>query len=259
LADWAPPAAALQGWEVEAAPQDSPAAPPQVALQNPRRSRSASLPAEEPPFAREPAAESSRMRGTPRAEPRQPPKRRAANADIASANPFESAANPFEESARPQTPPARDFPKEGSLAGAQTGAPRTPAVQTGFGSVPDPIEPHRPKGKPAKPAAELEETASAEPVDASQFESSPEPVANSSAAGALSQLTWQAATQQLKALGIQKHHFTYIEERDTFLFTCSLAPRGKAGAARRFEAEADEPLLAVRDVLQQIEQARAGR
>jgi hypothetical protein len=75
----------------------------------------------------------------------------------------------------------------------------------------------------------------------------------------LPELTWQAATRQLKALGIRKHHFTYLEERDTFVFSCAVPARDNPQNVQSFEFEADEPLLAVRGVLQQIEQSRAGR
>lgn len=68
-------------------------------------------------------------------------------------------------------------------------------------------------------------------------------------------LTWQTATKRLRAMGVgkSKQHFTYIEDRNVFLFTCTAIRLNDATKTRRFEAEADEPLLAVREVLQELE------
>lgn len=77
--------------------------------------------------------------------------------------------------------------------------------------------------------------------------------------GGAEEFTWQTATQQLKRWGIRKHYFTYVEDRDTFLFSCSLTPTDNPAISQRFEAEHDEPLLAVREVLLQIDQWQAQR
>ena len=66
-------------------------------------------------------------------------------------------------------------------------------------------------------------------------------------------VSWQEAVQRLKVLGIRKHHFEYIESRNTFLFTCSLTPSDQPTVTQRFDAEAAEPLAAVGEVLAQID------
>lgn len=94
-----------------------------------------------------------------------------------------------------------------------------------------------PRTQPAEPP---EESPSVEPDNAAE---QPE------------DLTWQVATKRLRAMGVgkSKQHFTYIEDRDVFLFTCSAVRLNDPTKTKRFEAEADEPLLAVRQVLEELE------
>lgn len=70
------------------------------------------------------------------------------------------------------------------------------------------------------------------------------------------ELTWQTATKRLRALGVgkSKQHFTYIEDRNLFLFTCTAIHREDSARTQRFQAEAEEPLLAVRQVLEKLEE-----
>lgn len=83
----------------------------------------------------------------------------------------------------------------------------------------------------------------------------PLPAESDVAAEPAEDLTWQTATKRLRALGVgkSKQHFTYIEDRNVFLFTCSAVRLNDPAKTKRFEAEADEPLLAVRQVLQELE------
>lgn len=69
------------------------------------------------------------------------------------------------------------------------------------------------------------------------------------------ELTWQAATKQLRALGVgkSKQYFTYLEDSNSFLFTCSAIHAKDPKKTLRFEAEAEEPLLAVSQVLEKLE------
>ena len=71
----------------------------------------------------------------------------------------------------------------------------------------------------------------------------------------IDELTWQVATRRLRALGVgkSKQYFTYLEDRDVFLFTCTAMHRQDSEKTQRFQAEADDPLLAVRQVLEKLE------
>lgn len=62
----------------------------------------------------------------------------------------------------------------------------------------------------------------------------------------------------LKAAGMvpESHHFVYVEESDTFLFTCR-ASRGGNSPPQKFEEEANEPLLAVYKVLKRVQSWQA--
>ncbi len=77
------------------------------------------------------------------------------------------------------------------------------------------------------------------------------------------ELTWQAATKRLRALGVgkSKQYFTYLEDSNSFLFSCTAIHKQDGKQPQRFEAEAEEPLLAVSQVLEQLEawQAAAPR
>ena len=69
------------------------------------------------------------------------------------------------------------------------------------------------------------------------------------------ELTWQDATKRLRALGVakSKQYFTYLEDSNSFLFTCSAIHAKDSKKTLRFEAEAEEPLLAVSQVLEKLE------
>ena len=72
----------------------------------------------------------------------------------------------------------------------------------------------------------------------------------------IDELTWQVATKRLRALGVgsSKQYFTYLEASNSFLFSCTATHAKNAKKLQRFEAEAEEPLLAVSQVLQQLEE-----
>lgn len=73
------------------------------------------------------------------------------------------------------------------------------------------------------------------------------------------QLTWRDAVQKLNALEIRNFRLEPGQQPLQFLFSCSYTPRDNPRVSRRFEAEADEPLLAVEHVLEQIDTWRAAR
>lgn len=148
--------------------------------------------------------------------------------DAVDAQSFESTAPP----ARKRTTPRE--PEQYADAGDPTGLSDAP-----------PFERRPPKSRTTTPRNSEPLSAEAGSVTGNDFEADP-----SSAAPATNEFTWRVAARQLRTLGVQKYHFTYLEGQDAFLFTCYL---GSAGDAQRYEAQAEEPLLAVRDVLRQLQ------
>ncbi|MDB5340578.1 MAG: hypothetical protein JWN70_6197 [Planctomycetaceae bacterium] len=83
----------------------------------------------------------------------------------------------------------------------------------------------------------------------------PPAVAEEEQVPGVDELTWQDATKRLRALGVgkSKQFFTYLEDSNSFLFTCSAIHAKDPKKTLRFEAEAEEPLLAVSQVLEKLE------
>jgi hypothetical protein len=67
------------------------------------------------------------------------------------------------------------------------------------------------------------------------------------------QMTWRDATRRLEELGIDNYHLERGESFESYLFVCTFQPADTTNVTMRFEAEADEPLAAVSDVLNQID------
>jgi hypothetical protein len=70
---------------------------------------------------------------------------------------------------------------------------------------------------------------------------------------AATSLTWREASRQLNEMGIEDYHLERGGADGAFLFICSFAPAGAAHVTMRFEAESEDPLLAVADVLGQVD------
>jgi len=68
---------------------------------------------------------------------------------------------------------------------------------------------------------------------------------------------WQAAARRLKELGIRKYRLESQIEEQKFIFLCSFSSPDNPRVVRRFEAEADNPLEAVENVLEQIDEWRS--
>ena len=67
-------------------------------------------------------------------------------------------------------------------------------------------------------------------------------------------LTWREAVRRLNELGIQEFRLEPGRQLGEFYFACEFTPDRDARITRRFEAEAQEPLLAVAAVLRQIDE-----
>jgi hypothetical protein len=81
-------------------------------------------------------------------------------------------------------------------------------------------------------------------------------------AGALAQTMdeqsgWQDAARRLKKLGIRKYRLESRIDEQNFVFTCALTSPDNPQVIRRFEADADNPLEAVEQVLEQIDEWRS--
>ena len=66
-------------------------------------------------------------------------------------------------------------------------------------------------------------------------------------------LTWSGARRKLADLGIERFHLEPGLDRDEYLFVCMFTPGDDPQITQRFEAEAGDPLEAVRQVLTQID------
>ncbi|QDT66414.1 hypothetical protein [Calycomorphotria hydatis] len=105
----------------------------------------------------------------------------------------------------------------------------------------------------------VSETASSEPnkndlfasLD-SAFGKSPSTSSDRSGAKAQPPLDWDSAIARLRAFGIDDYYLTSGSNSGEFYFSCRMQQRDSQ-LIRRFEAEADEPLLAVTDVISQLE------
>lgn len=69
-----------------------------------------------------------------------------------------------------------------------------------------------------------------------------------------SNLTWTEARNQLAELGVDDFHLEAGSVPDTFTFVAVFTPGAQPDVTYRFEAEASDPLLAVEDVVVQIEE-----
>lgn len=76
----------------------------------------------------------------------------------------------------------------------------------------------------------------------------------SQAASGPATITWKEARRKLADLGVSQFHLEPGLSGDEFLFVCLLTPGGDTSVTQRFEAEAADPLVAVEQVLTQIDQ-----
>lgn len=89
-----------------------------------------------------------------------------------------------------------------------------------------------------------------------------DPASNSwgrTVAAATPTLTWSEARLQLSDLGVDDFHLEAGSVPDTFTFVAVFTPGDQPDVTYRFEAEASDPLLAVEDVVSQIEEWLADR
>jgi len=66
-------------------------------------------------------------------------------------------------------------------------------------------------------------------------------------------LSWRQASSKLAELGIRNYHLERGSKEESFLFVCLFSPGDAPQVTHRFEAEADDPLTAVNQVLQQLD------
>jgi len=66
-------------------------------------------------------------------------------------------------------------------------------------------------------------------------------------------LSWRQASLRLTELGIKNYHLERGATDGSFLFVCVFTPGDAPQVTHRFEAEAEDPLMAVNQVLQQLD------
>jgi hypothetical protein len=158
-----------------------------------------------------------------------------------------AAGNPSEEL---QIPP--DELEEGQVSAAgfspdllkpEPGRPRASGRAAEKGSVAPPPSP----------------TPRLDPLQAKNADSSDSPLQSLEMAAEMTpeQSGWQAAARRLKELGIRKYRLDAQIEEQTFIFFCIFVSPDNVRIVRRFEAEADTPLEAVQQALEQIDDWRA--
>lgn len=78
---------------------------------------------------------------------------------------------------------------------------------------------------------------------------------NNSAMDHQQELTLKNLFDRLQAVGMtpESHYFTYLEDSDSFLFTCTANRPGSTTTAKKFEEEAADPMLAVLKVLKRVQ------
>lgn len=171
----------------------------------------------------------------------------------AEGNPFEAAPPvqkaPRQADNRPKAPPRPRDPHDAPIFIPQDSAPEEEVADAGS-FAPPPVQKQSNTGNrgpqqviPPNPPEEVPEQ-----------ESTPA-VTDEEQVPGIDELTWQEATKRLRALGVgkSKQYFTYLEDSNSFLFTCSAIHMKDAKKTLRFEAEAEEPLLAVSQVLDKLE------
>ena len=65
-------------------------------------------------------------------------------------------------------------------------------------------------------------------------------------------LNWHQASNRLAELGIEKYHLERGDQEGSFLFVCLYQPSESRHVTHRFEAEGSDPLVAVNQVLSQV-------
>jgi hypothetical protein len=72
-------------------------------------------------------------------------------------------------------------------------------------------------------------------------------------------LNWREASLRLHDLGIRDYHLERGASESSFLFVCVFSPGDAPQVVHRFEAEAEDPLVAVNQVLNQVDGWMRGR
>jgi hypothetical protein len=186
------------------------------------------------------------------AAPAQEPLENAPQGD-AEGNPFEAAPPvqkaPRQPDSRPKTQPRSRDPHDAPIFQPQESAPGEQLADAGS-FAPPPVQKKPNTGKRATQPVIPPDP----PEEAPEQETTPAVTEEEQVPG-VNELTWQEATKRLRALGVgkSKQYFTYLEDSNSFLFTCSAIHMKDAKKTLRFEAEAEEPLLAVSQVLDKLE------
>ena len=68
-------------------------------------------------------------------------------------------------------------------------------------------------------------------------------------------MTLKTMFDRLQTYGMtpESHYFTYLEDSESFLFTCTATRPGSSATPQKFEEEAADPMLAVLKVLKRMQ------
>ena len=179
-------------------------------------------------------------------------------------------AKPTDEFAMEETDPAADFesaPRNSQTqsrtqATPRSAAPRTrprdpndapPFLPAGGSEERAPVETQQPSPGARRPSNSLAKAAT-EVADSTL--DSKRPSANPAASGTSQQeMTLKTMFDRLQTYGMtpESHYFTYLEDSESFLFTCTATRPGSSATPQKFEEEAADPMLAVLKVLKRMQ------
>ncbi len=153
----------------------------------------------------------------------------------------------------------RTRPNAPADTGNRNAAAEPPSTRNAFDEEPfgQPPETALPRGTAPRASSQLRATPprTTRPPSSNDFETGSE--ANGQNLTAVHD--WRSAALRLKELGVKEYLLQPGDGERQFVFTCRYVRPGNARVVRRFEAEADDPLDAVLDVLAQVERWSAQR
>lgn len=126
-------------------------------------------------------------------------------------------------------------------------------------TLPDPLASPRKKKNDAKSRSRDVEESNHEEAEV-DAENPPATKSKNSAGTVREEFTWRKANSRLQELGTNvKPYFTMDNDREMYIFHCEISPNDTPNLHQKFEASGYEPMLAVYDVIRQIEEWSADR
>ncbi|MFO1019366.1 MAG: hypothetical protein U0903_01505 [Planctomycetales bacterium] len=134
-----------------------------------------------------------------------------------------------------------------------------PAFNTDEVTLPDPHSPSRKKKTDSRSRSRDPEELNSEETE-TEAETRPDSKSKATAGTVREEFTWRKANARLQELGTNvKPYFTMDNDREMYIFHCEISPIDTPNLHQKFEASGYEPMLAVYDVIRQIEDWSADR